>query len=121
MAEEVCRPQRHPEHPLPDQRPDRMLNQIWVALIDETAGQPIDQSDRLIHPAEQQRPGIRAHRPAVKSRHHPVVVLDTESCSCSALHSRLYMVFPGLSYNSSSQKKFLLISNLPDAPPFPWG
>jgi hypothetical protein len=62
--------QRHPEHALPDQCPDRVFDQVRIALIDETPRQPIDQSDRLIRPPEQQRPGIRADRPSVERRHH---------------------------------------------------
>ena len=63
-------PQRDPKHPLPEHRPDRVLDQIGPPMVDEALGQPIDQSDRLIHPPQQQRSGIRAHRPALKRRHH---------------------------------------------------
>jgi hypothetical protein len=68
---EVLIPQRHAKYPLPDQRPDGVLDQVRISLINKTAGQPIDQSNRFIRPTQQQRPGIRTYRPAVKSRHHP--------------------------------------------------
>jgi hypothetical protein len=69
MIVEVFIPQRHPKHALPDQRPDRMLDQVRIAPIDKASGQPIDQSNRFIGLAQQQRPGVRADRAAVESRH----------------------------------------------------
>ena len=68
---EVFISQRHPKNTLPDQRPDRVFDQLRLALIDKTSRQPIHQSDRLIRAAQQQRPGIRADRAAVKRRYHP--------------------------------------------------
>jgi hypothetical protein len=47
-----------------------MFNQLRIALVNEASRQPIDQSDRLVRAPQQQRPGIRAHRPAIKGRHH---------------------------------------------------
>ena len=67
---EILVPQRHPKHPLPDQRPHRVFDQLRVALIDEAPSQPIDQPDRLIRAPQQQRSGVRAHRPSVEPRHH---------------------------------------------------
>ena len=43
----------------------------WKEGRYQQPGQPIDQSDRLIRPTQQQRTSIRAHRPTVKGRHHP--------------------------------------------------
>jgi hypothetical protein len=47
-----------------------MLDQLRIALVDKTPRQPIDQSERVIRAPQEQRSGIRAHRPAVKRRHH---------------------------------------------------
>jgi hypothetical protein len=68
---QVLIPQRHPEHTLPHQRSDRVLHQPCLALIPEALTQSVDQPYGLIHPAQQQCPGIRAHRPAIKRHHHP--------------------------------------------------
>jgi hypothetical protein len=68
---QVLIPQRQAEHPLPDQRPDRVFDQVRVTMIGEAFRQAINQTDRLIRSPQQQPPGIRAHRPAIKGRHHP--------------------------------------------------
>ena len=70
MVVEVLIPQRHPKHALPDECPHRMFDQVRITLIDKPAREPIDQSDRLIRAPQEQRPGIRAHRPTVERRHH---------------------------------------------------
>jgi hypothetical protein len=61
---------RQPEHALPDQRRHKVLHQLRAAMIAEAAGKAINQFDRSIRRAEQQRPGIRGDRPAVKPGHH---------------------------------------------------
>ena len=71
MVVEVFIPQRDPKHALPDERPDRMLDQLRIALVDKAARQSIDPSNRFIRAPQQQCSGIRADRPAVKGRHHP--------------------------------------------------
>jgi hypothetical protein len=70
MVVEVFIPQRYPKHALPDQRSDRMLDQLRIARIDKAARQSIDQSDRFIRAPQQQRSGIRTDHPPVKGRHH---------------------------------------------------
>jgi hypothetical protein len=67
---QILIPQRDPEHALADHRPDRMLDQIRPTLVDEAAGQPVNQSDRLIHTPQQQHSGVRTHRPTVEGGHY---------------------------------------------------
>jgi hypothetical protein len=63
--------ERQAEHPLPDQRPQRMHRQERAAMVRETRGEPIRQPDRLVCLPQQQRAGVRRHHPAVEIRHHP--------------------------------------------------
>jgi hypothetical protein len=42
-----------------------VLDQVSRTMIAETAGKSLDQPDRPVGRAQQQRPGIRGHRPAV--------------------------------------------------------
>jgi hypothetical protein len=42
----------------------------WIALVHKAARQSIDQTNRRIGPAQQQRARIRAHPPTIKRRHH---------------------------------------------------
>jgi hypothetical protein len=74
MIVEVFVSECQPEHALADQRPDCMLDQVRIAPIDKASGQSIDQSDRRIGLAQQQRPGVRADRSSVKGRHHPAAI-----------------------------------------------
>ena len=59
-----------PEDPLTNQPRHRVLDQIGVAVIGETAGKAIDQPDVLISGTEQHRPGLRGHLATVKRGHH---------------------------------------------------
>lgn len=70
MVVEVFIAQGHGEYALADQRPERVLDQLRIALIDKTLRQPIHQSDRLIGFPKQHRPRIRADRAAIKRRDH---------------------------------------------------
>ena len=47
--------QREAEHPLHDQRRDPVLDQRGPAVILETRGQAVDEADRAVRRAEQQR------------------------------------------------------------------
>jgi hypothetical protein len=55
--------ERQSEHPLADQRLDLVLNQ-------PTGGEAIDETNRPIHRAKQQRAGVRSDASAIESRHH---------------------------------------------------
>jgi len=47
-----------------------VLDQIRHAAILETAGKPLDQPNRPVDSAEQQRAGVRGHLAAVESSDH---------------------------------------------------
>ena len=71
---EVLVAERDPEHPLTDQGRYLMLDQLRSATIDEARGKAIDQPDRPVGRSQQQRPGVRRDRAAIKSRHNPRVL-----------------------------------------------
>ena len=62
--------ERHPEHPLSNQRGDKVLDIFRASLIDEASGKAPNQPDRAIRRSQQQGTGIRRDRSTVKSRHH---------------------------------------------------
>jgi len=70
MVVQIFITQRQPEHPLAHQRRHFVLDQRLVAAIGEAARKPVNQSDRPIRRSQQQNPGIRRDRPAVKRGHH---------------------------------------------------
>ena len=70
VIDQVLVAQGKPKHPLTDQAPYGVLDQIGIAVIGEAVGKPLDQPDLLIGGAEQHCPGLRGHPPAVKGRHH---------------------------------------------------
>ena len=53
VIDEVFITQRQRKNPLPDQRPDGVLDQLRRAAVSETLGKPIDQPDRLIRRPQQ--------------------------------------------------------------------
>jgi hypothetical protein len=71
VVDEVFIAQRQAEDPLADQCRDLMLDAARGAPIAKTAGEPLDQPDRLVGGPEQQRSSIRGHRAAVEGSHHP--------------------------------------------------
>jgi hypothetical protein len=71
MVEQVLIPQRQAEDPLADQRRNLMLDPARRAPIAETAGEPLDEPDRLVGGPEQQRPGIRGHSTPIERCDHP--------------------------------------------------
>jgi hypothetical protein len=48
VIDEVFVAQRQRKNPLPDHRPDSVLDQFRRAAVSETFGKPIDQPDRLV-------------------------------------------------------------------------
>jgi hypothetical protein len=59
------------DDPLVDQRPERMHHPARIAPVTKARRDPVDQADRPVRLAEQQRSGIRGHRPAVERCLHP--------------------------------------------------
>jgi hypothetical protein len=70
VVEHVLIPQRQAKDPLADHGRDLVLDLIRRAPILKTAGEAFDEPDRLVRGAQQQRAGVRGHRPAVECRHH---------------------------------------------------
>src|SRR5690606_17130166 len=66
--------QRQRKQPLAQQRAHRMLDQLWVASVNKTARQAIDQSNRIVRALEQQRSSLRGDPPAIKGSHHPATL-----------------------------------------------
>ena len=70
MVVEILVAERNPEHALADERRHLMLNQLRAAGIRKAGGKALDEADRPVRGAKQQRTGIRGHRPAIESRLH---------------------------------------------------
>lgn len=66
MVLKVLIAQRNPKDPLAHQRPHRMLDQLLAAPVPKTRSKAIDQPNRTLAGAKQQRPGIRGHLTASK-------------------------------------------------------
>jgi hypothetical protein len=62
--------QRQAEHALADQCAHFMLDQHWRTCIAEARREPIDQPDRAIRGAQQQRASVRRNRPAIERRNN---------------------------------------------------
>jgi hypothetical protein len=62
--------ERQAKHPLPHQGRHFVRDQFGRALVGEPAGKPLDQPDRPVGGAKQQRAGLRGHLAAVKRGHH---------------------------------------------------
>ena len=84
-----------------------MLDQLGRAVIGEAAGKPLDQPDRPVGGAQQQRPGIRGDRAAVKRRHHraPFDAVQTRTDPRYTLSASGLPLAPET--NRSSQHDFL--------------
>ena len=70
MIVEVLIAQPQSEHALPYQRLDLVLDQLLAARVAEAGRKPIDETDRPVGLAKQQRAGVRSDASAVESRHH---------------------------------------------------
>ena len=70
VVDQVFIAERQSEHPLADQGLDLVLDQLWPTRVAEAGGEPIDDTDRSVGRAKQQRPGVRGDASAVESRHH---------------------------------------------------
>jgi hypothetical protein len=70
MVVEIFIAERDAKDPLPDQRADRMLDQVLTAMIAKAIRKTTHQIDHPIGGAQKQRPGIRRHQAAIKGRLH---------------------------------------------------
>jgi len=59
VIDQVLIAQRQSKDALADQRLDLVLDQLLAARVAEAGREPIDETDRPIGRAEQQRPGVR--------------------------------------------------------------
>jgi hypothetical protein len=69
MIVEILVAERQREHPLADKRCHAVLDQLRPAPVLKARGEPLDEPDRPICRAEQQRAGIRRDGTAVERRH----------------------------------------------------
>ncbi len=67
---EIFVTERDAKDPLPDQRPDRMLDQILPAMIAKAIRKAPHHIDRPIGGAQKQRSRIRRHQASIKGRFH---------------------------------------------------
>jgi len=70
VVDQVFIARRQSEHALADQRLDLVLDQLLAAHIVEAGGEAIDEADRPVGRAKQQRAGVRSDASAVESRRH---------------------------------------------------
>ena len=73
-VDQILVAQRNAEHPLAHQGAQLMFDQRPIAVIHEAGGQAIDQPDRPIGGAKQQRASVRGHRPAIERGDHGTVL-----------------------------------------------
>ena len=64
--------QGDPEHPLPNQRRNQMLDQFGAAMVDEALREAIHQPDYPIRRSQQQPASVRGDRPAIKVTNNAV-------------------------------------------------
>ena len=70
MIVEILVAQRDRIHPLADQRPHRVLDQLRTARVAKARRKSIHHSDRSIRCSQQQRSGVRRHQAAIKRSFH---------------------------------------------------
>ena len=66
-----------PNHPLADQRADVVNDAPRRPPVGKAGGEPVDQLDRLVGRAQQQRPGVRGDRATTEIRHQITAI---EAC-----------------------------------------
>ncbi len=86
MVVQILVAQRDAEHPLADQGADVMNDAPCRPAIREAGGEPVDQVDRLVGRAQQQRSGVRRDRATAKIRHHSAAI---EACEKHGLRVTL--------------------------------
>jgi hypothetical protein len=70
VVDQVLVTERDPDHPLADEGRHLVLDPLGGAPIVEAGGEPLDEPDRPVGGAQEQRPGIRGHGATVERRHH---------------------------------------------------
>jgi hypothetical protein len=67
---QILVPQRQAVDPLSDKVLDRVFDQVWVAVVDETGGELPDNPGPLLDLPQEQATGVRTDRPPVERSHH---------------------------------------------------
>src|SRR5260370_12056896 len=96
---------RDPEHPLPHQRLDAMLDQFLAAAIMEAGGKPFGQSNDPVRLPQQQRSSVRRDQSAIKTSHNFAAADRCES-------KQVWVTLCRHRGGSSDQSKFLLAKQL---------
>jgi hypothetical protein len=70
VVDQILVTQGNPEHPLTHQARHLVDHQLGRTVIGEASGKAFDQVDLPISGAQQQRPSLRGHRPAIERSHY---------------------------------------------------
>ena len=71
MIVQILVPERHPIHPLFDERLHRVLDQLRIPVIDETPRQALQNMRPRLHLPQQHTTPIGADPPPIKPPYHP--------------------------------------------------
>ena len=115
VVDEILVPQRDPADALHQHGVDGVLHELRRAAIGEASRQAPHQPERPIRSAEQQRPGVRGHLPAVEGSDHLAAVDHFISEQIAATLCR-HRGTPLRGVKPLSQKELSPIQS-PDAPP----
>jgi len=97
--------ERLAEDPLADQRDDTVLDPIGIALVRERGREALDQADRLVGGAEQQRTPVRRDRAAVEGGHDGATLDASEIERIRSTVCRHRAIYPS-QFKSLSQNNF---------------
>ena len=112
MIVQIFVAERDVEHALPDERGDRVLDELWLSFVSR---KPPNEIHTPVRGAQQQAACVGRQRPAVELRHHrPPSDLSKRARFCATLRLQ-GAAFPN-QCKSLSQNNFCLIWR-PDAPP----
>ena len=91
---EVFIAQRQPHHTLLDQRLYGVFDLIGVPIIDETAGQPLQDMGALLNFTQQQATTVRTDLATVEFTHHRTASKTVKfqlACSTLCLHKAVFL------------------------------
>ncbi|MGY4286352.1 hypothetical protein ACVWXO_005572 [Bradyrhizobium sp. LM2.7] len=102
---EIFVAKRDAKDPLSDQRRDRMLDQVWAAMIAKAIGKAPHQINHPIGGTQKQRSSIRRHQASIKGRLHSPAFHHSKIKSFCATLCR-HRGAPWIRQKSFSQKNF---------------
>ena len=106
VVDQILVAERDGEHPLADQRRQLVGDPAGIAAVAKAGREAVNEPDRPVGRAEQQRPGVRGDRPAAEIRHQIAAIEPCKQhrlratlrlhrgCSCSRVKSLLQKHFP---------------------------